>query len=189
MKRIYFDYASTSPIDKEVLKTINDASRDIFGNASSLHQIGQIASKSIFEAKKAIGSAIGAKYNEIIFTGSATEANNLAVLGVYKYFLENNKNKKPHIITTQTEHESIFEVLNSIKTNCDISYVPVSKEGILDLDFLRSSIKEDTILISIIMANNETGTISPIKRVSEIIKEFSARGGSSLGGKIKKSSI
>ncbi|MST04345.1 MAG: cysteine desulfurase [Candidatus Pacebacteria bacterium] len=188
MKRIYFDYASTSPIDKDVLKTISNTSGAIFGNPSSIHQIGQIASKTIFEAKKSIASAIGAKYNEIIFTSGATEANNLVILGTYNYFIKNN-NKRPHIITTQTEHESILEPLKSIEPYCDITYIPVSKDGLIDLNFLTSAIKENTILISVIMANNETGTIAPIKEISKIIKEFSARDGSSLGGKINKSSI
>lgn len=174
MKRIYFDYASTSPIDKDVLKKISQVSGEIFGNPSSIHQIGQIASKTIFEAKKSIASIIGAKYSEIIFTSGATEANNLAILGTYNYFLKNN-NKRPHIITTQTEHESILEPLKSIESYCDTTYIPVSKDGLIDLNFLTSAIKENTILISIIMANNETGTIAPIKEISEIIKVFKSK--------------
>ncbi len=171
MKRIYFDYASTSPIDKDVLGAINSASIEIFGNPSSTHQTGQLASRAVFESKKIIAQALGVKYNEIIFTGSATEANNLAILGTYKYFLKNNKGIKPHIITTQTEHESVLETINNLP-DCEISYIPTLSDGSVDLDFLTSSIKENTILVSVIMANNETGTILPIKKIADTIKEY-----------------
>lgn len=174
MKRIYLDYASTTPIDKDVLRSIDKSYLNNFGNAGSLHYFGQMASREIFEAKKFIGEKIGAKYNEIIFLGSASEANNLALIGTFQYAKKKfGANFKPHFIVSSIEHESILQTVKHLEfLGAEISYTEVDRYGFINLESLKKSLKENTVCVSIMFGNNEIGTIEPISEIAKVIAEY-----------------
>lgn len=198
MKRYYFDYAATTPVDKRVVKVMEPYYSEVFGNPGSIHKFGQEASAVVFKARNKISKLINCDYREIIFTGSATEANNLAIRGIVKNVrsvgsvgndMEQAKrsNKQcdrtiktfiPRIITSQIEHESILETCRDLESEglAEIIYLPVNKAGIVDLKKLKAALNERTVLVSIMYANNEVGSIQPIKEISEIIKEFKIKG-------------
>jgi len=163
---IYLDNAATTRPRKEVLDVMA-ACEPYYGNPSSLHALGRQSDESIHYARQQIATAINAKPNEVIFTSSATESNNLALLG----YMDANKRKGTHIITTQVEHAS---VLNTTKylygMGYDITYLPVDHEGRINVSHLEDSIDRDTILISVIFANNELGTLQPIKEIGRIAR-------------------
>ncbi len=165
-ERIYLDYASTTPVDPKVLEVISFHQKNVFGNPSSLHSFGQEAKVALEEARDKVANLINANSEEIIFTSSATESNNLALKGVAF------RGEKKHIITSQVEHSCIIETVNWLKKRgYEITFLPVDKEGFINPKKLEESIREDTLLVSIIHANNEIGTIQNIKKIGEICKE------------------
>ena len=169
MKRFYFDYAATTPIDPEVLKEINSNLRNNFGNPGSLNFFGQTAMAIVDKSREKIAKSIGADFREIIFTGSATEANNLALRGAIKNV--KTKNKKSRIIISSSEHGSVLETARDLeKEGIEVIYLKVSKNGIVDLKQLKKYLNERTVLVSIMYANNETGSILPIERIIKIVK-------------------
>ncbi len=181
MEKIYLDYAATTPIDKEVTNVMRPYFGDKFGNPGSLHSFGQEALKAVDESREKIAKAIGADFREIIFTGSATEANNLALRGTIKaahLFSDGTSRTKtigrPHrIIISDIEHESILETCRDLENEgVEIIYLPVDKSGFVDLKKLKESLNERTILVSIMYANNEIGTIQDISEISKIINNF-----------------
>lgn len=189
MKRIYLDYAATTPVDPVVFKAMQPYFSEGFGNPGSLHSFGQAASRAVFLARRTIAQAIGADYREIIFTGSATEANNLALRGIIKgirnqelgirsnrpknSIIHNSKFIIPRIIVSAVEHESVLETTKDLeKQDVEVIYLPVSREGFVDLEKLQSSLNERTVLVSIMYANNEIGTIQPISEIAQIISDF-----------------
>ena len=186
MRRIYFDYAASTPVDPEVAREISLALKNNFGNPGSLHYFGQKAMALVDRSRETIAKAIGAEFREIVFTGSATEANNLALRGAVKFFsasapagyssrqpVFNRKNLPLRIIVSSIEHESVLETARDLeKEGIEIIYLPVDKNGIVDLKKLEKSLNERTILVSVMYANNETGTIQPITEIAEIIKNF-----------------
>ena len=212
MKQIYFDYAATTPVDPLVKAAMAPYFSEKFGNPGSLHFFGQEAMAAVDFSRETIAKAIGADFHEIIFTGSATEANNLALRGITEGFrhqalgIRNEKNKNlapsayglvPRIIISAIEHESILETAKdlenegvdpvrnlararapegplgrAISNGVEVIYLPVNKTGLVDLKKLESSLNERTILVSIMSANNEIGTIQPIAEISKLISEF-----------------
>ena len=179
MKRIYLDYAASTPVDPEVKKAMNPYFGKIFGNPGSIHWFGQEASAVIFDSRQKIAKALGAKYDEIFFTGSATEANNLALRGSLnslKFKRLNSEVFKPKIIVSAIEHESVLKTAQDLeRSGVKVSYIPVDKEGIVRVDILKKELDKDTVLVSVMYVNNETGTIQPIKEIGEIIKSFKAQ--------------
>ncbi|MHC1578541.1 MAG: cysteine desulfurase NifS [Dehalococcoidia bacterium] len=168
MRRIYLDNAATTATHPEVVKTMLPFFADAFGNASSLHAYGQEAKKAIEEARTKVAELIGARSEEIIFTSGGTEADNLALKGIA--FAHENKGN--HIITTPLEHHAVLEVCKFLNTRgFKISYLPVDKYGLVDPDDVKKAITNKTILISIMHANNEVGTIQPVAEIGEIAKE------------------
>lgn len=168
MKKLYLDYAATTPIRPEVWSAMEPHLKEIYGNPSSLHSFGRESRIAIEEAREKIAKAIGAKNEEIIFTSGGTEANNMVLKGVA--FALQDKGK--HIITTPIEHHAVLEPCHFLeKLGFEITYLPVDKTGLVDPDDLKRAIRKDTILISIMHANNEIGTIEPIKELSWIAKE------------------
>jgi len=161
---IYLDNAATTRPENEVIEIISELQKNSYGNPSSLHSLGINAEDYLDNARKMIAITLNAKENQIIFTGSGTESNNLAIKG----FL---KNKKGKIITSKIEHPSIFNVFKSLEKDFDVVYLNVDSEGFIDLDQLEKEIDEHTLFVSIIHGNNEIGTIQDIKKISEIIKE------------------
>ncbi|MEM1513840.1 MAG: cysteine desulfurase NifS [Candidatus Thermoplasmatota archaeon] len=163
MKKIYLDHAATTPVDKEVIEEMMPYFNEKFGNASSLHLFGREAKKGIEEARERVAKLINADADRIIFTGSGTESDNLAIKGVaFSY-------GKGHIITSKIEHPAVLETCKYLeKKGFRITYLPVDKYGLINIDDLKNEIREDTILISIMHANNEIGTIENIEEIGKI---------------------
>ena len=171
-RRIYLDYGASTPLDKRVLAAMRPYFSTKYGNAGSSHFFGQEASAAIFKARLAIAKVIGAKNDEIIFTGSATEANNLVLRGAIKAAIRRGV-KIPHIITSAFEHPSILATCRDLQADgVEVTYLPVTRDGFVDLEALEQALKENTVLVSVMYVNNEVGTIQPIFKISEIIQEF-----------------
>ncbi|MCX7836390.1 MAG: cysteine desulfurase [candidate division WOR-3 bacterium] len=168
MKRIYFDHQATTPIHPEVLSLIENIQKEIFGNPQSSHSFGFEAKKLLEEAREKIASLLNVSPSEIYFTSSGAESNNWAIKGVAFA----NQNKGNHIIISAIEHSSVIQSAKRLeKKGFEVTYLKVDKYGVVDLEELRKKIKKETILISVMHANYEVGTIEPIKEISEIAKE------------------
>lgn len=166
---IYLDNAATTPINETVQRLINKTNRIFYGNSSSLHKQGRLAKRQIEEARNKIASHLNARPDEIIFTGSGTESDNLAILGIARA----NQHHGKHIIVSAIEHKAVLESAIRLKDEgFTISYAPVNKEGVIDLNEFKKLIREDTILVSVMYANNETGTIQPIGEIAKILSTF-----------------
>ena len=166
---IYMDNHATTQMDPRVFKAMTPYFTDVFGNAASRnHSFGWQAEEAVEKARKQIADLIGATPKEIVFTGGATESNNLALKGVAEMYAE----KGNHIITAATEHKAILDTCKHLeKQGIRVSYLPVQGDGLIDLDMLRESITDKTILISIMYANNEIGVIQPVAEIGKIAKE------------------
>ncbi|MEM4337032.1 MAG: cysteine desulfurase NifS [Candidatus Woesearchaeota archaeon] len=168
MRIAYLDNSATTPVDKRVLKEMLPYFSDIYGNPSSMHIKGLEAKRAIEDARKKIAKIIGADEKEIIFTGGGTESVNLAIKGVAMA----NKKKGNHIITTKIEHHAVLEACKYLEEyeGFEVSYVDVEKNGIVSAKEIERKIRKDTILISVMYANNEIGTIQPVQEISRIAK-------------------
>ncbi len=165
---IYLDTASTTPLDKKVAEAMQPFSSNLYGNPGSMHHKGLEASKALKESREAVSKILNCQPEEIIFTGSGTESINLALKG---YALK-NKNKGNHIITTTIEHHAVLDTLEYLtKQGFEITHIPVEENGIVLTDKIEQAIRENTILISVMYANNEIGTLQPIKEISQIAKQ------------------
>ncbi len=164
---IYLDYNATTPVDERVLQKMLPYFLEKFGNAASkTHAAGWIADEAVKQARKQVADFIGAVEQEIIFTSGATEAINLAIKGVFEAY----KNKGNHIIAVKTEHKAVLDTLENLeKKGAKITLLNVDKNGLIDLDELEKSINEKTILVCVMLANNETGLIQAIKEIAEIV--------------------
>ena len=168
MKRIYLDYAATTPTDPEVVKAILPYFTDKFGNPSSVHSFGQEAKGAIEYARERIANLIGARQEEIIFTSGGTESNNFSLKGIAYA----NKTKGNHLITSAIEHHAITEPCKFLeKQGFKITYLQVDEYGLVDPQAVKEAITDKTILISIMQANNEIGVIQPIQEIGIIAKE------------------
>lgn len=168
MKRIYLDYAATTPVRPEVLQAMLPYFTVTFGNPSSIHSIGQEAKAAIERARTKVAELIGARSDEIVFTSGGTEADNFALKGVAFA----NESKGNHIITTSIEHHAVLETCKFLeRRGFRITYLPVDKYGLLDPNEVKKAITDKTILISVMHANNEVGTIEPIAEIGKIAKE------------------
>lgn len=168
MKKIYLDHQATTPIHPEVLSLMENIQKEIFGNPQSSHYFGFEAKKILEEAREKIASLLNVSSSEIYFTSSGAESNNWAIKGVAFA----NQDKGNHIIISAIEHASVIQPAKRLeKLGFEISYLPVDKYGTVDLEELKKKIKKETILISIMHANYEVGTIEPIKEIAEIAKE------------------
>ena len=164
----YFDNAATTKISKEVINSMQPYLNEIYGNPSTIYSIGREAKKAIEIAREKVAKVINADSKEIFFTGSGTEADNWAIKGVAFA----NQHKGKHIITTNIEHHAVLHTCEYLeKFGFETTYVPVKENGIVDVNDIKDAIREDTILISVMFANNEIGTIQPIKEIGELAKE------------------
>lgn len=163
---IYLDYNATTPVDKRVLETMLPYFTEKFGNAASrTHAFGWVAEDAVATARKQVAELINCIDQEVIFTSGATEAINMAIKGVW----ENYQIKGNHIITTETEHKAVLDTCKALEIRgAVVTYLPVNHEGMVDLDDLRRALTPQTILVSIMYANNETGVIQPIRRMAEL---------------------
>lgn len=168
MKNIYFDNAATTKLDDEVLKEMLPYLKDNYGNPSSIYKLGREARKAIEDSREKIAKVLNCKANEIYFTAGGSESDNTAIKGIAKA----NKKRGNHIITSKIEHPAVLETCKQLeKEGFEITYISVDEKGIVDLEELKKSIKPTTILITIMFANNEIGTIQPIEEIGKIAKE------------------
>src|SRR3989344_638533 len=187
--RVYLDYAATTPVDPWVLRAMQPYFSRTFGNPSSLHYFGQQAIAAVDDARETIAKTIGADFREIIFTGSATEANNLALRGVMRGISNFSRyagsrvageipisKQKPRIIISAVEHESVRETARELELEgVEVIEISVDRYGVVDLKKLEASLNERTALVSIIYANNEIGTVQPLFKIAQIISNFKKR--------------
>lgn len=168
MKDIYFDNAATTKLDEEVLEEMMPYLKESYGNASSIYRLGRESRKAVESAREKIANILNCKPTEIYFTAGGSESDNTIVKGIAHSY----KKKGNHIITSKIEHPAILETCKQLeKEGFEISYVSVNENGIINLEELKSMIKPTTILITIMFANNEIGTIQPIEEIGKIAKE------------------
>lgn len=168
---IYLDHHATTPVDAAVVEEMKPCFTENYGNpASEDHIYGANAKNAVNQARKRISDTVNCRQEEIIFTSGATESDNLAIRGAAEYAADNDKGR--HIITSVTEHEAVIEVCESLETEgFEVTYLPVNKNGKVDPGEVEDVIRDETVLISIMAANNEIGTIAPLKEIGEIAKE------------------
>ncbi|HXG82671.1 MAG TPA: cysteine desulfurase NifS [Pyrinomonadaceae bacterium] len=167
-RRIYLDNSATTPVDREVLDAMIPFLTEKFGNASSIHFFGQEARSAVDKARHRVAEIINSRPNEIVFTSGGTEANNLAIRGL----LEANEKYGKHVITSQIEHSAVKNVCEDLeKRGYEVTYLPVYKDGIVKIEDVKNAIREDTVLISVMTANNEIGTIQPIEEIGRLVKK------------------
>ncbi len=177
-KGIYLDYAATTPIDERVLEVMMPYLTTEFGNASSLHSMGQRARHAVDSSREKIAAIIGAKQSDIIFTSGGTESNNLFITGVGEFVLKNmvdikNPQFVPHIITTKIEHESVLRPIEELaKKGFAVTYLDVGADGVLNVEDLKKALRPETVFVSIMYANNEIGTVQPVRECAQVINEF-----------------
>lgn len=171
MEHIYLDHAATTPVDEEVLHAMHPVYTDVFGNPSSVHAFGRKARHHLDEARRFLASSIQASEKEIIFTSGGTEADNLALIGV----AQANKEKGKHIITTVQEHHATLNTAMYLEKNgFTVTYLPVYEDGKIAIEDLKNALTEETILVSVMSVNNETGVVQPIREIGELLKEHPA---------------
>ncbi len=167
-KSIYFDHAATTAVKKEVLQEMLPYFTEKYGNASTVYRIGQVSKAALDDARARVARVFNCKPNEIFFTGCGSESDNWAIKGAARA----NKAKGNHIITTAIEHHAVLHTCKTLeKEGFEVTYLPVDKYGLVSADDVKNAIKDNTILISIMYANNEIGTIEPIAEIAEIAKE------------------
>jgi len=168
MKKVYMDYAATTPVDPRVLKKMKPFFNKKFGNTMSLHSFGREAKQALEQSRVDIAKFIGAQDEEVIFTSSVTEANNMVLKGVAFA----NKDKGKHIIVSSIEHDCVLNSARWLKKQgFNITFLPVDKYGFVNLGVLEDTIRKDTILVSIMHSNNEIGTIEPVKEIGKICRD------------------
>lgn len=167
----YLDYNSTTPIDPRVLDAMSPFLKENFANPSSIHHFGQSINEKLKEARAQLADFINAGSNELIFTSGATEATNIAIKGV----AESYSNKGKHIITVSTEHKAVLDTCKDLeRKGFEVTYLSVQPNGLIDLNELQKTIRTDTILVSVMYVNNETGVIQPIKEIAKLAHEKGA---------------
>ena len=166
---IYLDNASTSRVNPEVLESFNQITLNHFANASSIHRLGQESNRLLDKSREQILSLFNLKHHDVIFTSGATEANNLAIKG-YAFA---NRTRGNHLITVATEHPSVLNAFKQLeKYGFEITVLPVNKNGAVEVNYVKSAIKDNTILVSVMAVNNEIGAINPIKDIGELLKDY-----------------
>ena len=169
--KVYVDYAATTPLDKRVFEVMKPYLTSRYGNASSIHQLGIEARNAIEDARKIIAASMNITPDEVIFTGSATEANNMILKG----FAFKHGKEKTHIAISTIEHDSVLNTIRWLEqVGFKVTYLPVDRYGLLDLKELESSLKKGVSLVSVIHGNNEIGTIQPMREIGELCHEYDA---------------
>jgi cysteine desulfurase len=177
VRRIYLDNSATTPVDSRVLEAMLPYLTHRFGNASSVHLFGQEARSAVDRARREVAALIGAKPNEMVFVSGGTEANNLAIRGLLDAARDHAKDYGRHIITSQIEHPSVAGLLDYLSRNgWEVTRLPVYDDGIIRIDDVSEALRPDTVLISIMAANNEIGTIQPISEIGALVRRERANG-------------
>jgi cysteine desulfurase len=168
-KRIYMDHAATTPVDSGIMVAMKPYFGQKYGNASSLHSFGQEAKKVLEESRTAVAKLIGSQPDEIVFTSGGTESDNLAIKGIAMNAVK--RGEKGHIITSQVEHHAVLHTCEQLeKEGVKVTYLPVDKQGLVNPDDVKKAIRKETILVTIMHANNEIGTIQPIAEIGKICR-------------------
>lgn len=168
MRKVYMDTCATTPTRKEVVDAMLPYFNERFGNPSSLHSFGQVTRAAVEDARARIAALIGAEPKEIIFTSGGTESDNLAIKGVAFATMD----RKRHIVTTKIEHKAVLASCKSLKRfGFDVTYVGVDRDGVVDPDDIRRALRDDTALVSVMLANNETGVIQPVAEIARVCRE------------------
>ncbi len=175
-RSVYLDYAASTPVDPAVLRAMAPYWSDKFGNPGSVHSFGQEAQSVVDKARETVAKSVNANFREIVFTGSATEANNLALWGTLLGVRRSVKGL-PKIIVSSIEHESVLKTATDMESagEIELAILPVSSGGIVDVKKLDKELDKRTILVSVMHVNNEIGSVQPIKEISKIIKNFRTR--------------
>lgn len=164
MKKTYFDYAATTPLSESVMEEMLPFFREKFGNPSSIHSFGEDAVFAMDKARRRVSQFLGSKEREVVFTSSATEANNLSILGSVK---------EGHIITSAIEHSAVLNPCKAVAT--EVTYLPVYDDGVVRVEDLLKEIREDTLLVSVMYVNNEIGTVQPIAEIGRALEEVNKK--------------
>jgi len=173
MRRVYLDNSATTPVDPRVVEAMLPYLLEKFGNASSVHFYGQEARVALDRARREVASLINARPNELVFLSGGTEANNLAIRGIAESNVEHGR----HIVTSQIEHSAVRGVCDALeKRGWEVTRLPVYTDGIVRVEDVRAALRPDTVLITIMLANNEIGTIQPVNEVGALVREERARG-------------
>ncbi len=168
-RRVYLDNSATTPIDREVVEAMLPFLTEKFGNASSIHFFGQEARGAVDKARHQVAEIINTRPNEIVFTSGGTEANNLAIRGL----VEANEKYGNHIITSAIEHSAVKEVCQDLeKRGFAVTFLPVYEDGIIKIEDVKNAIRDETILISVMTANNEIGTIQPVQEIGRLVRKL-----------------
>ncbi|MBA2339388.1 MAG: aminotransferase class V-fold PLP-dependent enzyme, partial [Pyrinomonadaceae bacterium] len=167
------DHSATTPVDERVVETMLPFLTQKFGNASSVHTFGQEARAAVDKARREAAKLIGARANEIVFTSGGTEANNLAVRGIAEIAAPIGR----HLITSAIEHPAVREVCDYLeRQGWTITRLPVYEEGIVRIEDVRAALRDDTTIITIMLANNETGTLQPVAEIGDLVRELRTSG-------------
>ena len=165
-RQIYLDHSATTPVDKRVATVMFDCLTETFGNPSSVHGQGQKARAAVDRARREVASLLGARQNEIVFVSGGTEANNLAIRGICHDGVTNR-----HVITSQIEHPSVRSVIEALEKNgWDVTWLPVYDNGVVKVEDVRSALRPETTLVSVMLANNEIGTVQPIQEIGDLVR-------------------
>src|SRR6476660_4958783 len=166
-RRIYLDHSATTPVDPRVVDEMLPYLTEKFGNASSIHHFGQEAKAAVDKARHQVAGLINARPNEVVFTSGGTEANNLAIRGL----VEANRKYGDHIITSAIEHSAVLNVCQDLeKLGFSVTYLPVYENGIVHVEDISNAITDKTVLVSVMTANNEIGTLQPVADVGRLVK-------------------
>lgn len=167
MRRVYLDHNATTPLDPKVYEAIRPYFTEVFGNASSPHHYGRTAKQALEESRETVARVLGVAPEEVVFTSGGTESDNLAIRGIAYH------RKRGHIITSSIEHHAILRTCNALEIDgFAVTYLPVDSQGRVDPDDVRKSIRKDTILISVMFGNNETGVIEPVAEIGHVAQEY-----------------
>ncbi|NIT04278.1 aminotransferase class V-fold PLP-dependent enzyme, partial [Candidatus Saccharibacteria bacterium] len=168
MKKVYLDYAATTPLDPRVLGAMMPYLEEKFGNPSSVHFWGQEAREAIEKARKQVAKALGCKSSEVYFTGTTTVSDNLAIQGVARAAKKAGRGN--HLITSAVEHHAVLDTCQALeKEGFKLTVLPVDKQGMVDPKDVGKAINDKTVLVTIMYANNEVGTVQPIKEIADIV--------------------
>lgn len=172
-KLIYLDNAAATKPDKRVLRVFQKVSESNYANSGAMHESGILSAKLLHKARKDLAEIFGAHIDEIIFTSGATESNNLAIRGVVRV----SKEKKPHIVTLNIEHPSVIKVCEFLEKEsvADVTFVPIETNGIVNPNKIKEALQKNTVLVSVMYANNEIGTIQPVREIAKIIRAYNKK--------------
>jgi cysteine desulfurase len=169
VQRSYFDHNATTPVSDEVLKVLIPALAGVYGNGSSIHYFGQVAKQHMEMARRTLAAAIGADAREIVFVSGGTEADNLAVLGSVRA----NPAARKHVVTTSIEHVAVLRACAQLeREGVEVTRVPVGGDGLVDVDDIRLALRPETVLVSVMHVNNETGVVQPVARIGALAREL-----------------